>query len=141
MRLQELSEQIEVLNTGNAVAQKVQIRIRKLVGVITLTKDSEGDKYEQFKLPQGGTELDYEALRPGGRIKVSLSGGDPLAEQDLEIRHQDGAAGSGLLTPENRVLTWGREILLFGPMFLYFWLSGRAMAKNWFNILTAASTR
>jgi hypothetical protein len=88
----KIVQQIEVLNTGNAVAQKVQIRIRKPVGAITLTKDSEGDKYEQFKLPQGGVELDYEALRPAGRIKVSLTGGEPLIEQDLDIRHQDGVA-------------------------------------------------
>src|SRR6476620_4196432 len=59
-------QQIEIANTGNAVAQKVQVRIRKSVGMITVTKDSESDTYQQFKVPEGGTELDYESLRSTG---------------------------------------------------------------------------
>jgi hypothetical protein len=125
-------QQIEIANTGNAVAHKVQIKIRKAVGTMALTKDSESDNYQQFKLPPGGTELDYDSLRPAGRIKISLSGGDPLTEQDLEIRHQDGLAKSAL-TSESSVWRVVLVVIFFVPFALLLLSSVRQMQQDFFR--------
>ena len=128
----KLVQQIEIANSGSATAQRVQVRMQKSVGTITLSKDSEGDKSEQLKIPSGGTELDYEALRAGGRIKISLVGGDPLTDGDLEVRSQDGLAKRALAS-ENPIWSLFKVILIVSPMILYWvWLI-REMVRDTFR--------
>jgi hypothetical protein len=125
-------QQIEIANTGNAVAQKVQIKIRKAVGTITLTKDSQSDKSEQFTLSPEGTELDYDSLRPAGRIKISLIGGDPLAELDVEIRDENGL-GKAALTSESRIGNAIGNVIFWGLLILLLLLNVRELMKQWLS--------
>jgi hypothetical protein len=124
----KIGQQIEVANAGNATAQRVQIRVRKAVGTIRLTKDSESDKYEQFQLQPEGVEIDYDSLRTGGRIKISITGDSALAEQDLDIRYQDGL-GKPALASERSVWSWILTFLQLGIVGFYMWWTVHAIVR------------
>ena len=129
--LPRIVQQIEIANKGNALAPKVQIKTKKALGTITVTKDSEGDNYQELKTADGGTELDYDPLRPAGRVKISVVGGDPLTEQDLDIRYLNGAAKPAL-TSERTIWSWFPDLPAFALLILYLWLSGKTLYKDSF---------
>jgi hypothetical protein len=56
-------QQIEVANLGNAVAQKVQVKLKKSISKLTVSPDSSGDTFKEFD-SAGATELIYDSLRP-----------------------------------------------------------------------------
>src|SRR5579864_6442139 len=70
-------QQIEITNIGRAVARRVQIKIKKSVGKVTVFKDSQSDNYTVFDSARM-TEVIYDSLRPAGRIQIGLSGGPSL---------------------------------------------------------------
>ncbi|MGA2885991.1 MAG: hypothetical protein ABSE80_12690 [Halobacteriota archaeon] len=59
-----IAQQIEIANSGNAVAQKLRIRIANQIKILSFIKDSQADKSEQFIDNLGATEILYDELRP-----------------------------------------------------------------------------
>jgi len=120
-------QQLEIVNVGKAAAQPVQIRFRKQVSRPTVIKDSEADNYRQFDTA-AGSELVYDSLRPSGHLKVVITGGDAMTEQDIEIRDQQGSAKGALAPQESwwKALASWWVLMMFG---LYGWLSARAYRK------------
>jgi hypothetical protein len=127
-------QQIEIANVGKAVAQKLQVKIKKAVGKLTVLKDSQSDNYARFDAA-GSTELMYDSLQPSGRVQIVLSGGEPLAEQDVEVRHLQGPARLAL-TSQASPWSWLPASLLTTFSLLYLWLSARAFAREHFRSIS-----
>jgi hypothetical protein len=116
-------QQIEVANLGNAVAQKVQVKLKKSIGKPTVMPDSRGDTFQQFD-SAGSTELIYDALRPAGRFQIVLSDAAPLSDQDIEVRHLEGIAKPALGSQSSTWSQW-TSYLSLALAVLYSYLSSR----------------
>jgi len=122
-------QQLEIANLGNAVAEKIQVKIRNDVGSLRVTKDSESDIYQQFESSNGATELVYDSLRPAGRFQIVLTGGQRLLEEDVEIRDLGGFAKPAFASEPGfwSLLVSVSPLVAVG---FYLWLSARSIATD-----------
>ena len=120
-------QQIEIANVGKAAARPVQITFRKRIEKPTILKDSEADNYRQFDTPTGSVEIDYESLRPNGRVKI-VTTGETLTEQDVEIRDQLRSAKLALTS--QRSVWWELlNYLSLASMCFWGWLSAKVSSE------------
>ena len=121
-------QQLEIANVGNAVAQRVQVQVRKKIGDVSVIKDSEADTYKQY--PKGeGIEVVYDSLPPGGTVRMIFTfTGTSLGAGDLSIRHQEGVARAALASTPTPWYQIGLDSFLLLSMVLYLGSSFRHLS-------------
>lgn len=123
-------QQIEIANLGTAVAERLQVKIGKKIEQLTVVKDSAADKFTRFDGAQS-TEVDYDALRPTGRVQIVLMGGQAISDGDLVVRDLSGPAKPALAVQTS---PWSKlpYFVAIVVVLLYFYLSIRSLAKDSF---------
>lgn len=129
-------QQLEIANVGNAIAQKVQIQVRKKIVDLQVIKDSEADTYKQFARGDG-VELVYDSLPPGRTVKVIFTlAATTLEAADVTIRHQEGEARPALSSAATPWYTIILYLFLLISGTFYLWSSFR---NSMLDLLAARS--
>ena len=92
-------------------------------------RDFYSDNFSQKIANDDLNIIEYSSLKPAGHIKIIIHEIEPLTEQDLDVRSQDGPAKLGL--SGERIWSYIPNALLSVFAFTYVLLSVRAMRTEW----------
>jgi hypothetical protein len=74
----------------------------------------------------------YDSLRPAAKVQLVLSGGEPLTDQDVEVRYSEGLAKLAL-APRQKIWSQLASLFSVGIILVYGGVSARAFAKDHFS--------
>ena len=85
------AQEIEIINEGDSVAEKIRVFFDKPVPFCKVIKHSEGDKIDVYQLDQT-FEVVYDELPPKGRFKINFITNFGVEEYDSRVSHKNGTA-------------------------------------------------